>query len=406
MQIWLDSPTNDYSGNNTVSRLWRGGSSDVSEVFIENSFDQEDAISLIGLVPWILVRFSDWTMVPLENLIASSRGSGTRIAVAIEDKIELNGAVYSLGGGVDAVLVSSDLVDEAAIMAGERLEFEEGEEEIELSILHAEVTSVESAGIGERVCIDLTRRIQIGEGIPVGSLSSSLCLVHGETISSNYVPTRPFRVNAGAIHSYILLSNGKTKYLSELISGDEVAVASESGLQGSATIGRLKIETRPLILIRFRINGKKGQIVVQQAETVRLVSPSKEPISVTALSEGDSISIISDSRMRHVGIAVDTPNGLMVPKIRNANQKNIDQISKDLKKVSDDCRNLKIDKKEFYGGSITITSLGGIGGTYFTPIINYPEVAILGISTLWMAILADTGASLLVVCNGLRLLKR
>ena len=304
MQIWLDSPTNDYSGNNTVSRLWRGGSSDVSEVFIENSFDQEDAISLIGLVPWILVRFSDWTMVPLENLIASSRGSGTRIAVAIEDKIELNGAVYSLGGGVDAVLVSSDLVDEAAIMVGERLEFEEGEKEIELSILHAEVTSVESAGIGERVCIDLTRRIQIGEGIPVGSLSSSLCLVHGETISSDYVPTRPFRVNAGAIHSYILLSNGKTKYLSELISGDEVAVASESGLQGSATIGRLKIETRPLILIRFRANGKKGQIVVQQAETVRLVSPSKEPISVTALSEGDSISIISDSRMRHVGIAV------------------------------------------------------------------------------------------------------
>ena len=306
MQIWLDSPTNDYSGNNTVSRLWRGGSSDVSEVFIENSFDQEDAISLIGLVPWILVRFSDWTMVPLENLIASSRGSGTRIAVAIEDKIELNGAVYSLGGGVDAVLVSSDLVDEAAIMVGERLEFEEGEKEIELSILHAEVTSVESAGIGERVCIDLTRRIQIGEGIPVGSLSSSLCLVHGETISSDYVPTRPFRVNAGAIHSYILLSNGKTKYLSELISGDEVAVASESGLQGSATIGRLKIETRPLILIRFSVSGKKGQIVVQQAETVRLVSPSKEPISVTALSEGDSISIISDSRMRHVGIAVES----------------------------------------------------------------------------------------------------
>ena len=86
----------------------------------------------------------------------------------------------------------------------------------------------------------------------------------------------------------------------------------------------------------------------------------------------------------HVGIAVDTPNGLMVPKIRNANQKNIEQISKDLKKVSDDCRNLKIDKKEFYGGSITITSLGGIGGTYFTPIINYPEVAILGVGRTYI----------------------
>ena len=81
----------------------------------------------------------------------------------------------------------------------------------------------------------------------------------------------------------------------------------------------------------------------------------------------------------HIGIAVDTPNGLMVPKIRNVDKKNINQISKELKKVSEDCRDLKIDKKEFFGGSITITNLGGIGGSFFTPIINFPEVAILGI---------------------------
>ena len=81
----------------------------------------------------------------------------------------------------------------------------------------------------------------------------------------------------------------------------------------------------------------------------------------------------------HIGIAVDTPHGLMVPKIRNVNEKSINQLSIELKKVSDDCRNLKIDKKEFYGGSMTITSLGGIGGSFFTPIINYPEVAILGV---------------------------
>ena len=81
----------------------------------------------------------------------------------------------------------------------------------------------------------------------------------------------------------------------------------------------------------------------------------------------------------HIGIAVDTPHGLMVPKIRNANNKNISHISDELKTVSEECRNLKIDKKEFFGGSMTITSLGGIGGSFFTPIINYPEVAILGI---------------------------
>jgi len=81
----------------------------------------------------------------------------------------------------------------------------------------------------------------------------------------------------------------------------------------------------------------------------------------------------------HIGIAVDTSHGLMVPKIRNVDKKNINQISEELKKISEDCRNLKIDKKEFFGGSITITSLGGIGGSFFTPIINYPEVAILGV---------------------------
>ena len=84
-------------------------------------------------------------------------------------------------------------------------------------------------------------------------------------------------------------------------------------------------------------------------------------------------------RYYHVGIAVDTPHGLMVPKLRNADNKNISLISTELKKISQQCRDLKIDKKELFGGSMTITSLGGIGGSFFTPIINYPEVAILGV---------------------------
>ncbi len=81
----------------------------------------------------------------------------------------------------------------------------------------------------------------------------------------------------------------------------------------------------------------------------------------------------------HIGIAVDTPHGLMVPKVRNVDKKKIKEIATELKEISDLSRKLKINKKEFFGGSITITSLGGIGGTYFTPIINFPEVAILGI---------------------------
>jgi pyruvate dehydrogenase E2 component (dihydrolipoamide acetyltransferase) len=97
-----------------------------------------------------------------------------------------------------------------------------------------------------------------------------------------------------------------------------------------------------------------------------------------------SIDKIEDGKMTikkyyHIGIAVDTSHGLMVPKLRNADNKNISLIGKELKQLSDKCRNLKIDKKELFGGSMTITSLGGIGGSFFTPIINYPEVAILGV---------------------------
>ena len=88
---------------------------------------------------------------------------------------------------------------------------------------------------------------------------------------------------------------------------------------------------------------------------------------------------ITIKKYYHIGIAVDTLHGLMVPKIRNANSKNINHLSNELKTISEQCRNLKIDKKEFFGGSMTITSLGGIGGSFFTPIINFPEVAILGI---------------------------
>jgi pyruvate dehydrogenase E2 component (dihydrolipoamide acetyltransferase) len=97
-----------------------------------------------------------------------------------------------------------------------------------------------------------------------------------------------------------------------------------------------------------------------------------------------SIDEIDEGKMTvkkyyHIGVAVDTPHGLMVPKLRNADNKNINLISSELKNLSDQCRNLKIDKKELFGGSMTITSLGGIGGSFFTPIINYPEVAILGV---------------------------
>ena len=109
-----------------------------------------------------------------------------------------------------------------------------------------------------------------------------------------------------------------------------------------------------------------------------VASLKKFPSFNSSIDEIDS-GKMTLKKYYHIGIAVDTPHGLMVPKIRDANNKSISVISNDLKEVSDLCRNLKIDKKELFGGSMTITSLGGIGGSFFTPIINYPEVAILGV---------------------------
>lgn len=304
MQIWSYNEGEEYPNMDVVSRLWTGFSDDVSEVQIDDPSDQEEALSLIGLVPWILVRCSDWTMVPLENLVTASRGTSTRIAAAIDEEVELNGAAFAMGGGVDAILVPIQMVDKAIRVLGGGWE-REGPPETRVTIVEARILSIDGAGVGERVCVDLTRRINDGQGIATGSLSGNLCLLHGETIQSEYVPTRPFRVNAGAIHSYVLMADGKTKYLSELISGDEVAVLSSSGEQEKATIGRLKVETRPLLMIRFEVSGSEGQIVVQQAETVRLITPNGGVISVTQVREGDKISVITDSRARHIGVALN-----------------------------------------------------------------------------------------------------
>ena len=125
--------------------------------------------------------------------------------------------------------------------------------------------------------------------------------------------------------------------------------------------------------------GEKKKITPLAFIVKALVATLKKFSSFNSSIDDIENGKITMKKYFHVGIAVDTPHGLMVPKIRNVDNKNISLISNELKIVSDQCRNLKIDKKEFFGGSMTITSLGGIGGSFFTPIINYPEVAILGI---------------------------
>ena len=305
MELWLDASIDGQNVANGSTRVWEGRAHDVAEVVLDDHRAQEEALSLIGMVPWVLVRCSDWTMIPLENLVAASRGSGTRIAVAITNEVDLAGAAFALEHGVDAILVTDDLWEAAREMAEPRESSGDSSDSAPASVATAAITSIESGGVGERVCIDLIERLDDGEGIAIGSVAEVLCLVHGETVPSDYVPTRPFRVNAGAVHSYALMADGSTRYLSELSAGEDVAIVSSDGSRRSATIGRLKIERRPFLLVRYLSGDSEGQIIAQQAETVRLVTPSGGQISITDAAAGDEISILCDRRMRHMGIALE-----------------------------------------------------------------------------------------------------
>tara|TARA_B100000953_G_scaffold50570_1_gene38979 strand:- start:50 stop:814 length:765 start_codon:yes stop_codon:yes gene_type:complete len=247
-------------------------------------------------------------MIPLENIVAFASGSGTRVAAAISDEVDLPGAAFALEHGVDAVLLppeadSGNLWAAARELVSSSIEEDEAEPtSSELST--ATVLSVESGGVGERLCVDLIERLTPGEGMAIGSASGALCLIHGETLPSEYVPSRPFRINAGAVHAYALMADGSTRYLSELRAGDVVAVLSADGSRRSASIGRLKIERRPFLLVRFECGSVESQLMAQQAETARLVSPAGEALSVTGLESGDEMLVRLDSSMRHIGQAL------------------------------------------------------------------------------------------------------
>jgi len=308
MEIWLDVSSTDSSDiPEGVSRVWPSSDTDVAEVTLDDHHGQDEALSLIGAVPWILVRCNDWTMIPLENIVATASGSGTKVATVISREIDLNGAAFSLQLGVDAVLLPPEEGNEPLWAAARKMapKINESTGSVETPrLVNASILSVEPAGVGERVCVDLIERLSPGEGMAIGSSASSLCLVHGETIPSEYVPSRPFRVNAGAIHAYVLMADGSTRYLSELQSGDEVAVLSSNGSKRGAVIGRLKIERRPFIMLRFSTPMSEGQIMLQQAETVRLILASGEAISVTHIEEGSEILTLNEASMRHIGQSV------------------------------------------------------------------------------------------------------
>ncbi len=308
MELWVDVRNSGLlRGDETkkkygILREWRGPTGEVAHVLIEGPEGQNEAISHIGTVEWILVECMDWTMIPLENIISYSFGTGTKIAAAVSSEKDLNGVFHALEHGVDAIMVPPNIAMIKAVHAEiENKVKSEVEEEYERPPLsYSEVTEVRQVGVGERVCIDLIERMENREGMLIGSLANALMFIHGETVPSQYVPVRPFRVNAGSIHSYCLMADGRTKYLSELKSGERIAVVNSNGDVRGSVIGRLKIERRPFVMINYRSGEINGQIILQQAETIRMIG-EKGMISTTEVKVGDKVLTRLDGQMRHIG---------------------------------------------------------------------------------------------------------
>jgi 3-dehydroquinate synthase II len=165
----------------------------------------------------------------------------------------------------------------------------------------ARITRIRPLGMGDRVCVDTCANMGLGEGMLVGNSSGGLFLVHAESLENPYVAPRPFRVNAGPVHAYIRTPGGRTKYLGELAAGDEVLVVSHQGQTRPAVVGRVKVESRPLMLVAAEAHGKEITAILQNAETIRLTRPDGEAVSIVALQPGDEVLAALEEAGRHFG---------------------------------------------------------------------------------------------------------
>ncbi|CAB4275054.1 unnamed protein product [Prunus armeniaca] len=266
-----------------------------------------------GLGENVVVDLLDWQVIPAENIVAAFQGSEKTVFAISKTPLEAQVFFEALEQGLGGVVLKVE--DVKAIL--DLKDYFDRRDEVSniLSLTKATVTSVQVAGMGDRVCVDLCSLMRPGEGLLVGSFARGLFLVHSECLESNYIASRPFRVNAGPVHAYVAVPGGKTCYLSELKSGKEVILVDQKGHQRTAIVGRVKIETRPLILVEAKLqidsdNQTLYSILVQNAETVALVCPSKETvvqktaIPVTSLKVGDEILVRLQGGARHTGIEI------------------------------------------------------------------------------------------------------
>jgi len=268
---------------------------DVLEVTIENKEDEQRAVQL-AKGRTVIVKATDWTIIPLENILAEA-GS---VFAEVTNAAEAETAAGILEVGVAGVVL--DTRDPAEVRRTvQRLKT--ADESVELQ--PATITSVEPLGMGDRVCVDTCSNMAVGEGMLVGSSSAAMFLVHSESVENPYVAPRPFRVNAGPVHAYIRVAGGNTRYLSELAAGDAVLVAAADGSTRPAVVGRVKVERRPLALVRAEAGGDSFTTILQNAETIRLVTPEGQPVSVVALQPGDEVLVALERAGRHFGMKIE-----------------------------------------------------------------------------------------------------
>jgi 3-dehydroquinate synthase II len=249
-------------------------------------------------VKYIIIDCADWRVIPLENLIAKTRGKSKLIA-EVTNAEEARVVLETLELGTDGVLLKTSDADEllkTVVVAKPKA--------LKTELTTAKIALTKPIGNGARVCVDTCDLMEAGEGMLIGSQSAGLFLVEAEVHVNPYVAARPFRVNAGSLSMYTLGSLPNTRYLSELKAGDEVIVVNREGKTRKANVGRVKIEIRPLMLIEAQVEGKTIKTILQNAETIRVVTP-KGSTPVTELKAGDEVMVHLAARGgRHFGVSV------------------------------------------------------------------------------------------------------
>jgi len=265
-------------------------------VNISSPKDQTKAMELCGKEDVLVVSAGDWTVIPFENLIAASSGR-TMIMACVSSAEDARLCRDILEKGTDGIVVDTDDDEKMKEIVRDARTISD------LGLTAAEVVSVKNIQTGDRICIDTCSTMVPGEGMLIGSQSSCLFLVQSESEENGYVAARPFRVNAGAVHAYIMMPDGKTRYLSELRAGDDVMVVGRDGSTRVTSIGRCKAEVRPMLMVSAVSGGTEYTTILQNAETVKLVTP-KGSVSAGDLKKGDEVLVLIDEGGRHFGMPV------------------------------------------------------------------------------------------------------